>query len=290
MSWHGHLRLDYRREGDRTVALDLHHGPLRVLQRLYPEGPGICHHVLVHPPGGVVGGDVLAVDAQVGAGCHALITSPGATRWYRSDGEPAEQRVALRLEPGARLEWLPMEGIAHSGCIASNRLQMDLAPGAQMLGWDLLALGLPAAGQGFERGRYQQHLAWPGVWLERACIAADDRMLLDSALGFAGRRVTGTLWFAAGTALDPALREALLDAARAEMGLGEVAGAGAGGGADVDAAEVIAGATSPDPRLVLLRLLATRIEPAMAMLTRVRAAWRRAAWALDGVPPRIWRQ
>jgi urease accessory protein UreH len=59
MSWHGHLNLDYRREGERTVALDRHDGPLRVLQRLYPEGPRVCHHVLVHPPGGIVGGDVL---------------------------------------------------------------------------------------------------------------------------------------------------------------------------------------------------------------------------------------
>jgi urease accessory protein len=282
LSWLGHLDLHYRRDDERTVALDRHHGPLRVLQRLYPEGPGICHHVLVHPPGGVVGGDVLALDARLDEGTHAVITTPGATRFYRSDGALAEQRVQLQLAAGARLEWLPLESIAYSGCQASNQVQLDLAPGAEMLGWDLLALGLPAAGLAFEAGAFQQQLHWPGVWLERGRIAADDGLLLDGPLGLAGRRVLGTLWFAAGSALAPDRRDALLAAARAAVG--------ADGAADVDATrDVQAGVTSPDPRLLLLRLLAHQVEPAFQLLARVRAAWREAAWQLSAEPPRIWR-
>ena len=115
MGWHGSLSLRYSRDVDRTVALDRHEGPLRVLRRLYPEGPRICHHVLVHPPGGIVGGDVLSVDAHLDEGYHALITTAGATRFYRSAGATAVQHVRTRVAPGARLEWLPLETLAYGG-------------------------------------------------------------------------------------------------------------------------------------------------------------------------------
>ena len=87
-----------------TGAHDRHEGPLRVLQRLYPEGSGICHHVLVHPPGGVVGGDGLHLDVRLDAGARALITTPSATRFYRSEGALALQHSRLKLADGARLE------------------------------------------------------------------------------------------------------------------------------------------------------------------------------------------
>ncbi len=272
--WCGHLQLHYTLQDGRTTALDRHHGPLRVLQRLYPEGPGICHHVLVHPPGGIVGGDVLEIDARLDPGSHALLTTPSATRFYRSAGPLARQRARLQVGAGARLEWLPLETIAYRGCRAENRLQLQLDPGAPAKRGVLLALGLPAAGQAFASGSFLQHLEVPGVWLERGLIDAADAALLDGPVGLAGHRVLGTLWFAAGSAWSAARREALIDAARgliAEQALP-------------------AGATAPQPGVVVLRLLADQVEPAMALLARVRAAWRASAWQLDAHPPRIWRQ
>jgi urease accessory protein len=273
--WRGHLALHYRRDGERTIAHDRHHGPLRVLQRLYPEGPAICHHVLVHPPGGIVGGDELVIDATLDAGTHALVTTPGATRFYRSAGALATQCATLRLAAGARLEWLPLETLAYDGCLAENRLRVELDQGAEAMGWELLALGLPAAGQPFERGRYVQQIELPGVWLERGLIDGADRRLLDSPLGWAGQRVLATLWFAAGDPLPGDRRDRLLDAAREVI--------------DADPLRDSAGATAPQERVLLLRVLAPRVEPAFALLARVRAAWRRAAWNLDAAPPRIWR-
>jgi len=273
--WHGHLSLHYRRDGDRTVSHDLHHGPLRVLQRLYPEGPAICHHVMVHPPGGIVGGDRLEIDARLDAGSHAVITTPSATRFYRSAGAAAAQHARMQVAAGARLEWLPLETIAYRGCLAQNRLTLALDPGAEAMGWDVLALGLPASGQAFDHGHFVQHIELPGVWLERGRIDAADMVLMNGPLGLAGRRVLATLWFATGEPLAAARRQALLDGAR------EVVTA--------DMLAATAGVTSTHASVVVLRLLAERVEPAMALLARVRAAWRREAWALDAHPPRIWR-
>jgi urease accessory protein len=177
--WRAHLQIHYRPDaGGGTTAHDRHEGPLRVLQRLYPEGPSICHHVLVHPPGGLVGGDTLDVSLTLGPGSHALLTTPGAARFYRSAGPVAVQQVSVRLAEGARLEWLPLETIAYRGCRARNGLRFELAEGAEMMGWDMLALGLPATRQGFEgAGEVWQQLEWPGVWLERGHLAAADRTL-----------------------------------------------------------------------------------------------------------------
>lgn len=280
MSWHGHLSLDYRLDGERTTALDRHDGPLRVLQRLYPEGPSICHHVLVHPPGGLVGGDVLQVHANLKAGTHALITTPGATRFYKSTGAEAVQTVLARVAEGARLEWLPLETLAYRGCIAANRMRFELAPGAEMMGWDVLALGLPAASEAFDdpahpHGRFTQEIELPGVWLERGTVCAHDQRLLDSPLGWAGHRVMATLWLATGTPMRREQREALLDAARATQQAHPLAD--------------LSGSTSPHDQVVILRALADRVEPAMALLTQVWAQWRQLAWGLAPCPPRVWR-
>lgn len=283
MGWHAHLQLDYRHDGTRTTALDRHHGPLRVLQRLYPEGEGICHHVLVHPPGGIVGGDVLALDARLEAGSHAVITTPGATRFYRSEGEVALQQVQATLAPGARLEWLPMETIAYSGCEADNRLHFRLAPGAQMLGWDVLALGLPAANAGFVRGRFRQAITLPGVWQERGLIDASDDLLLTSPLGLAGHTVMASLWLAEGIGegattpnpMDRSRTEALLEAARDLIATSDL--------------PTTAGVSALHPSLLVLRALGHRVEPVMTLLQAVRGAWRQIHWGLAPNPPRLWR-
>jgi urease accessory protein len=275
LNWKAQLRLHYTRQGDRTSAHDLHEGPLRVLQRLYPEGPSICHHVLVHPPGGVVGGDELHVHASLDAGTHALITTPGATRFYRTEGALALQSVRLQLTDGARLEWLPMETIAYSGCQARNELRAELAPQAEMIGWDVLALGLPAAQQPFVEGCFEQQLAVTDAWLDRARVAAHDTLLLQSPLGWAGRSTLATAWFACGQALPSARRQALVDAAREAVAASALAPQ--------------AGVTALQPGVVVARVLSHRVEPAMQLLAAVRAAWRLVAWGLDANPPRIWR-
>jgi len=274
MPWHAALSLNYRFEAPRTVLRHEHNGPLRIFKSLYPEGDAICHNVIIHPPGGLVGGDVLDVQVQVGSGAHGLLSTPGATRFYASDGLPTTQQVALTLEPGARLEWLPLEAIAYPGCQAHNSLSATLAEGAELMAWDVTALGLPTAGQPFDTGRFSQRLEIPGVWMEQARIDAADTRLLESPLGLGGQRCMGTLLLASGTAFTRERREQLLDVVRAALG-GMPAG-------------VAAGATCPHPQVLAVRAVAPLVEPLMAGLQQVWATLRPAAWGLGSVAPRIW--
>jgi len=274
MTWHATLQLDYTRDDARTVAHYRHDGPLRILQTLYPEGAAVCHNVLVHPPGGLVGGDTLDLRLTVAAGAHGLVTTPGATRFYRSLGEPARQQLHARLQAGARLEWLPLEALAYSQCQAENRAVFELATGAELMGWDVTALGLPTAGQPFLAGSFHQHLEVPGVWLEQGRIDAGDARLLDGPLGLAGLRCLGTLFFVAGTPIARARRDAALEAARAQI--------------EAHALRATAGATSPHPQVLVVRVLAPLVEPALDLLKHLRAVWRQTLWQLDAAPPRVW--
>jgi urease accessory protein len=274
MPWRASLKLDYSREGGRSVARFAHDGPLRILQSLWPEGDAICHNVLVHPPGGLVGGDTLEVAVTGGEGSHGLVTTPGASRFYRSEGESAVQDVRIRLDGGARLEWLPLEALYYSGCQAHNRLVMELAPGAEMLGWDVAALGLPQANQPFLGGSVVQHIELSGHWLERGRIAAQDQRLMDGPLGLAGHRCLASLFIAAGSELPRQRREALLEAAREVIqGHGLVR---------------TAGATSPVGQVIVVRVLAPLVEPAMGLLQAIRRAWRPLLWSAEGADPRGW--
>ncbi len=274
MSWTARLNLDYTLEAGRSVARYAHDGPLRILQSLYPEGDAICHNVLVHPPSGLVGGDTLDMHVTVGQGAHGLVTTPGATRFYRSEAGLATQQVHARLQDGARLEWLPLEALAYSGCDALNLARFELAPTAELMIWDLTALGLPHAQQPFERGTFRQHLEIPNVWLERGTIDAEDARLMNSPLGLAGQRCMATLVFAAGSALAPGRAEAALDAARTVI--------------ESSPLRLQAGATQPHPQVIVLRVLAPVVEPAMQLLRPVWAAWRQGLWNLPATVPRLW--
>jgi urease accessory protein len=144
-----------------------------------------------------------------------------------------------------------------------------------MMGWDVLALGLPASNEVFDAGRYTQQIELPGVWLERGTIDGSDSRLLHSPLAWAGHSVLATMWFAAGQPLVPARRAQLLDGAREAIA--------------ANLLQPTAGCSSPHAEVVVLRALAHRVEPAMNLLTDVWRCWRALAWSLPATPPRVWR-
>jgi urease accessory protein len=184
------------------------------------------------------------------------------------------QRTQVRLEEGERFEWLPLETLCYSGCLAENRLDLSLAPGAELLAWDITALGLPASGQPFTAGNVLQHLALGDAWLERGRIDARNARLMDGPLGLAGHRCIATLVLAAGDELARPRRELALDVTREVLLRHELA--------------ATAGATSPCGQAIVVRVLAPLVEPAMALLRQVRAAWRQQLWQLEPTVPRLW--
>ena len=207
--WPASLALRFRQVGDRTVFDAHHRGPLRVQKPLYPEGCSVCHAVLLHPPGGIAGGDSLDVSVETERGSHALITTPGASKWYKANGRVARQQIALDVR--GVLEWLPQEAIVFDQAQVDSRIDIALARGATMLGWDLVALGRAASGERFESGRFSQtiRLQLDGElqWIERTRIDGNDP-LLASPIGLAGQHVFGCLW-AAGAPVDDASLEAI---------------------------------------------------------------------------------
>lgn len=249
-----------------------HDGPLRLLKTLYPEGAGIAHAVLVHPPGGLVGGDRLDITLDLQAGSHLLVTTPAATRFYRSNAGEAAQVVHASVGEGARLEWLPQETLAYPGCVARNEVKLSLSPGASLFATEVLGLGLPAAAQPFDTGRLLQHLEIEGLWLDRGWLDAADKALLDGPCGLGGQRVLGTLAFAQTGAL--ADMENLLHDSRALLG-----------GVPHSGITQLAG---PRGAVLLARVVGNEIEDVTLALRRVRALWRERLWSLPSSDPRIW--
>ncbi|WP_405119075.1 urease accessory protein UreD [Pseudomonas leptonychotis] len=195
-SWQAELELAYGRDGDATrPTMRRHKGPLRVQKHLYAEGPEVCQHIIVHPPGGIAGGDRLDICATVGANAWAQLTSPGAAKWYRAAG-PAYQQLTLRVEAGATLEWLPQETIVYAGAQAEITTEIDLAGDAKLLYWDIIALGRPASGERFDAGHFQAQLNIRRdgqlLWHERQRVTGGDG-LLDSPIGLDGKPVFATL-------------------------------------------------------------------------------------------------
>jgi len=196
-SWHAELHLGFARQGERTVLREnRHRGPLRVQKSLYPEGDAVCQAILLHPPSGIAGGDHLAISAEVGAGTHAQLTTPGAGKWYRSGGAEASQSIDFTVGEGATLEWLPQETIVFDGARARMETRVSLASDSRYIGWDILCLGRAAAGERFEKGRFDLFFRVDRnnapIWLERGGFDGNDPML-SSPAGWAGATVCGTL-------------------------------------------------------------------------------------------------
>jgi urease accessory protein len=264
--WQAGLELGFRATSRRTVLAERRrYGPLAVQRPFYPEG-GVCHVYLLHPPGGMVGGDSLDIGVTLGEGAHALLTTPGAAKFYRSNGGLARQSQHFAVADGASLEWLPQENIFFPGTRARLETKIELVGDARLAWWEVHCLGRPVIDEAFDSG-----------WLDSAlCIERDGQPLVAERLRLdpqtrrrlsstAGLPVVGSLLFSHATAAE-------LDACRLLI---------------AHSASDEAAATLLDDILVV-RYLGDSTETARRLFT---AVWQRLRPALLGhrpAPPRIW--
>jgi urease accessory protein len=267
--WQAGLDLGYVERGEQTILQRrLHYGPLAMQKSLYPEGAGVCHNIVLHPPGGIAGGDRLEITVELGSGSHALLTTPGAAKWYRSSGPEASQQVRLGVGEEAVLEWLPQEAIVFDGAIMRTQLEIELARSAAFIGWECLCLGRSAAGERFRTGtaRFVTRLLRDGalLWQERAYLPGGGAVL-DAVSGFAGKPVSGLL-----LACGPGIDHGLLARCRE---LAPTAG-------DYGVTML--------PGLIVARHLCASTEPVKEWFVRLWQVLRPALTGRNAVLPRIW--
>ena len=285
--WLARLAMSYAHDGERTVLQHQHDGPLRVLKSLYPESPHICHNVLIHPPSGLVGSDRVEVQVSVQAGAHALVTTPGATRFLGRSEQWASQRLRADVAAGARLEWLPMETVVYPGAHAHNALSIHLAPSAEVMYWDVYALGLKHSGQPFQSGRLWVHTEIEGQWLEQFQLEAHDDRLMHSRQGLQGHTCMGQMVLARGLSVEEVAQlrpcfGALAEATQQHLATAQADGSGLG------QAPGVWGLTEAQPGVLTLRALADEVRDLRALFECAWQFWRREHWGLRDQPPRMW--
>jgi urease accessory protein len=156
--------------------------PLQALEPMDLAGDGSATLLLLNPTGGVLGGDRLETDVSLGPGSRVCLSTPSATRVYRSPEHPAVQRVSLVLGAGATLEWLPDHLIPSPGARLRQVTEVTMAPDATLLHLDAWAAGRAARGE-----------AWGFDLLDSSLLVRDARgpLLRERAILAAGPRPDG---------------------------------------------------------------------------------------------------
>lgn len=195
--WPASLELTFAVRQQKTCLVrNAHSGPLRVLKPFYPDG-NCCHTYLLHPPGGLVLGDELAIAVKADEDSHVLITTPSAGKVYgvQNANEQQRQKVTIAVADGACVEWLPQETLIFNGANAALQTHVSLASSAQLIFWDVVCLGRPASQLPFKSGECLQSIRIDRdnipLLIERNFIAGG-KDLQQSPWGIDGANSLGT--------------------------------------------------------------------------------------------------
>ncbi len=266
--WRAHLQLSFNQVRSKTVLGQCHHfGPLRVQRPFYPED-SLAHAYILHPPGGVVGGDQLNIEVKVNNGAQALCTTPGSGKFYLSAGHWAMFDQNLQVEAGASLEWLPQENILFAGARLHVRTHIEVVGDGIFIGWDITCLGRPSSGELFDFGFFDSRLVFHHnknlILVENQRVL--NQQMLKAAAGLRGEAMQATL-------LAFPCDETHLESARNklfELGVSKLA-----------AMTLIDG-------LLVMRVLGSNNEKIKHQLTSVWQTLRPMLLDREAVAPRIW--
>ncbi len=193
-AWKAQLNLSFeKRAGKSILASRSQYGPLTVQRPFYPEDD-VCHLYLLHPPGGVVGGDELHINVTVAEQANVLITTPGATKFYKNTGKLAKQIQTLSVFDQCSLEWFPQENIFFNETHSQLVTHIELEKTAQFMGWEINCYGRPASKDFFEAGYVdtQFKITRDGKPLLLDRLKLDSSEVLQSPVCLAGYPCFGT--------------------------------------------------------------------------------------------------
>lgn len=145
------LTFSYDQHARQTrLARSRQQAPLRVIRPFpLPGGAALLH--LHNVSGGVLGGDRLRLNIEVGPEASVQLTSVGATRVYRSRpaSPPALQEISVRVDRGGLLEYLPDTLIPFAGARYQQYTTIELVEDAGLFWWEIIAPGRTARGELF---------------------------------------------------------------------------------------------------------------------------------------------
>ena len=196
--WDASLRLVFDRiDGQTKLSERAHKGPLYVQKPFYPEGKEHPHVYILHPPGGIVSGDCLEVDIDVSKGASGLVTTPGATRFYRAreNNGVQTQDTQIIVREGASFEWFPMETIIFNKANVRISTTIDLEEGGNFIGWEISCFGRPASSDLFTEGAFYQNyflrINGQPQFVDHLSIEGGPESVLSDCSGFRGNTVSG---------------------------------------------------------------------------------------------------
>ncbi len=170
-SWEGNCFLNFFNnksspgKDDRTIFKSKFTSPFKLLKCTYDQ-EGRCILPILHTAGGLVGGDLLEFEVNIGINSKVLLTTSSAQKVYGSvgrskinpEGTFSSQKTKINILDNSHLEYLPQETIVFANGLYSQDFRINISDNSSFLFTDLIRLGRSSAGETIENGVFRSKL------------------------------------------------------------------------------------------------------------------------------------